>query len=293
MTDATDRPLDALIPGLRPSVDTGGLGFIDATVGSDRVWVLGLSGETGGLRAIHQHAGQIIEAALLRALAQPAASLPGEPPTALHLLELDPQPADLEPALAAYGLGPSQLSGPRWVEISSALAKKSGHHHLRSYTARVRPPAPEVLSLHSALLDRTVEVWGESPGAPARRLLALLGTEQGSELAPTLAALDLVEERVSSRAIGVIRWVPPLILQAVADLVGLLAHEVFHQSPAWSVAEAEEDGFVPPPVLRIGEGPEEYHVPVLLHLIRWWVLPIQEGEEVPPLSAWMAEQFGD
>lgn len=290
MTD--DRPLDALIPGLRPSVDTGGLGFIDATVGSDRVWVLGLAGETGGLRAIHAHAGQIIEAALLRALAQPAANLPGDAPTALHLLELDPQPGDLEPALAAYGLRPSHLSGPRWVEISSALAKKAEHHHLRSYTAAVRPAAPEVLRLHGALLERTVEVWGESPGAPARRLLALLGTEQGRELGPTLATLDLVEERLSSRAIGVIRWVPPLLLQAVADLVGLLAHEIFQASPAWSVAEPEEDGFVPPPVLRIGEGPEEFHVPVLLHLIRWWVLPIQEGEEVPPLSAWMAEQFG-
>ncbi len=291
MTESTDRPLDALVPGLRPSVDTGGLGFIDATVEESRVWVLGLSGETGGLRAVHQHAGQIIEAALLRALAQPAANLGASDPAALHLLELDAQEGDLEPALAAYGLRPSELSGPRWIEISSALAKKAAHHHLRSYTAEVRPAAPEVLGLHRALLDRTVEVWGESPGAPARRLLALLGTELGRELPPTLAALDLVEERVASRATGVIRWVPPLILQAVADLVGLLAHEVFQANPAWSVAEPEEDGFVPPPVLRIGEGPEEYHVPVLLHLIRWWVLPIQEGEEVPPLSAWMAEQF--
>ena len=37
----------------------------------------------------------------------------------------------------------------------------------------------------------------------------------------------------------------------------------------------------------LSSGPE----PIAHHLIRWCIMPVQPGEAVPPLSAWLREQF--
>jgi hypothetical protein len=34
-----------------------------------------------------------------------------------------------------------------------------------------------------------------------------------------------------------------------------------------------------------------YVVPIGHHLVRWCVMPLEAGEAIPPLSAWLRDQF--
>ncbi|MFO0723017.1 MAG: hypothetical protein U1E65_04470 [Myxococcota bacterium] len=295
-----DRPLDALIPGLRASAAAGGVGFFDATVGSQRVWVIALGDDPGGVEGAHYRVAHILEAALLRTMSTPWTLPEVVAPEQVHLFQLVPIEGDLGRAVSAFGFGESILSGPRWEEILRAIPRSEASPPLetkglpRAWSARVKrgASAPMVEELERRIRAETKDFWGEEPGAPAARLLKHAGALLGRTLAADTAGLDALESLLVSVDRGVFRWIPPLVLQAVADLVGVLAHQDHGAEPAWSFSEPEEDGFVPPPVLRVGDGTEEVHVPILLHLVRWWVMPLGQREETPPpLSEWVGDQF--
>jgi hypothetical protein len=115
----------------------------------------------------------------------------------------------------------------------------------------------------------------------------------GEETSATLEALDRLEASIVSREVGVIRWIPPSLLQAACDLVGAIAAQEIGLPVQWAHCEADEQGIAPPPLLRVDAGEDLVHIPIALHLLRWWVMPLREGEEPSPLSAWIRDQFGD
>jgi hypothetical protein len=286
----SDRPLDALIPGLHaPPPDKS---FLELPLPTGLEWIIPIDEHQGGPAALHHRVAQLIEAAMLSALATPPGNREdlGREVRRVRLFIFTQIEGDLFRALAAFALRPDPPSGDEWREVFAALDAKGPPESAWSaeVDAASSPIGIEVRRLHQALVDDTLEPWGAEPGRPADRLLHLLSDLGGRPMSTALEAIDLAESLLISKKHSCIRWLPPLVFQALCDLVGVAASRDLGAEIEWAVSETETDGFTPPPLFRVGE---QDHVPIALHLLRWWVMPLRAGEEVPPLSAWVRDQF--
>ncbi len=147
--------------------------------------------------------------------------------------------------------------------------------------------------LEAALAKRLGdEVWGERPGA-FYAALADAAAELGlPAMPPTSEGLDALESVAVHYAPGVIRAIPPLVFQALCDMVGVVASREFGRRVDWAPCDPDEHGVAPPPLLRVSMPDGHVHIPLGLHLLRWCVMPVQAGEVVPKVSEWVLDQFG-
>jgi hypothetical protein len=80
------------------------------------------------------------------------------------------------------------------------------------------------------------------------------------------------------------------VFQALCDHVALAVRRRGAQVE-WAECTPDESGIAPPPLARVRTGGAHAHVPLALELLRWCVMPIQPGEEIPPLADWVAHAF--
>jgi len=249
-----------------------------------------------------QQVRERLEGALLAELSLPAAQLGAEYRAGWDWCRLlcfgaiDDQTAGAPNLL---GLQPALRSGRVWEQALTHLRAESqlvgqdieGQDFL-AFEARVARPLDtdqRAANWETALQETLVdEVWGAKPGSAWRALSALSG-ETG---VPRLNDLRELEDRVVSRETGVIRWLSPMLFQAACDLVGVLAVEHFGREVQWAACEPDELGLAPPPLLRVkmAEGP--VHIPIGMHLLRWWVMPLRKDEAPAPLADWLQDQLG-
>jgi hypothetical protein len=86
---------------------------------------------------------------------------------------------------------------------------------------------------------------------------------------------------------------PPLVFQAVCDFIPVAATTIYDAQVGWAESEDLGNGFAHPPLIRVGEGNDAAHIPVGHHVLRWWMMPLATGEDVPTLADWVRDQFGD
>lgn len=238
---------------------------------------------------------------------------PDRGPAALHLA-VYPTIADVDRAVRAFGLERRPAGDPalrptlaalrhEWAElgIDAPLPEPPA----ATFAARVRPAAPAVDALERQLRRAGIDdVWGADPGAPFRRLAEALprrvgepssngdGATDGPLDPDDLATIDRLESALVPRDPGVVRWIPPLVFQALCDAVGVVASRALGARVDWGVSAPDEDtGLAPPPVFRITGGEGERYLPIALELLRWCVMPLAEGEAPPTLSEWLADAF--
>lgn len=297
-----DRPLDSLIPGLRVPRSNGGLHLMEASIAGAPAWVFGLDRDPGGAAGLQRWAAHHLEAALVARAAEPAPAVRGDhpegygvPPTGgLHLFLYASIAGNLSAALRPFGLVQSALSGPRWDEVRKGFGEAiAAPVPVATFSAKVQMK-PELARIHAALVADTGEPWGTEPGRPAARLLHLAADLLGTPLRADRAGLDAVEELVVDDAPEVLRWLPPLVLQALADLVGLVVEQDLQAPVEWAECAPEPDGYTPPPLfrLRTRRAEEPVHLPIAQHLVRWCVMPLRRGEVTVPLSAWLTDEIG-
>jgi hypothetical protein len=137
------------------------------------------------------------------------------------------------------------------------------------------------------------DVWGHTPGGPSRLLTRLVEEDLGGSLGADFDGLRRLEGWLVSRQVGPIRWIRPLLFQALCDYVGVAAQAVLRARVAWGECVPDESGLAPPPLFRVMRGGQPVHIPVGLHVVRWCVMPLREGEAVPSLAEWVVDEFGD
>jgi hypothetical protein len=109
---------------------------------------------------------------------------------------------------------------------------------------------------------------------------------------PTRAGIECLEAIVVQTGAGVIRWIEPLIFQALCDLIAVMAASQPGLDVEWGVCDPDpESGLSPPPVLRVQRDGDAFHVPLAEHVLRWCVMPVAPGESVPTLGAWAEHEF--
>ena len=308
-------PLDELRPGLRAPAPTLPKAALHPRIlelpedgpvpGRDVALVTAMWEDPGGAEALHREVKRLVETALLVALSRPATQLAmGDPlPTRVLLFAFAPPPADTDRALAPFGLTPQSPDPKRWRDALAALrgeASRMGREPPDAphavYEARITLPderADAILELEARMRELTGdELFGAAPGNPARRLAALLEKMSETSVDPDPQGLHRAETALGQATEETIRWIPPLLFQALCDFVGVVASRTHRRKVQWALAEPDEDDLAPPPLLRAELDDGWVHVPIGLHLLRWCVMPLRQGEDAAPLADWVADQFG-
>ena len=142
------------------------------------------------------------------------------------------------------------------------------------------------------LRDRLAdEIWGNTPGVPSRLAATFIEEVFHTKIPPTLDGLRTLEMLLVSQQAGAIRWIPPMLFQALCDFIGVIGQTLFDRDIAWALCEPDGD-FCTPPLLRLALASGKHiHIPIGLHLVQWCLLPLQPGEQPASLADWVADQF--
>jgi len=291
-------PLDELFPGVRARrpessalpVHPRVLEVRDAPDVASFVLVVWPDAEDGP--ELWQLLGRVIEATLLAELSRTPTDLQDDELRRVGSMRLVSY-APLEPqAIAPFGFRPDTLDDA-WREALAHVrgeASAAGREVPETAPLLFRAPFAEPSEL-AMRLERGIRAvgdeatFGATPGALARRVGASL------EIDPS--DLDAVGAALVPDANDVVRWVEPMLFQALCDAAGVHAARVLGLPVQWAVSDADEDGMAPPPLLRtVSPSAGDVHVPVGMELLRWCVMPRTASEEVPPLSAWCRDRFG-
>ncbi|MGM0558591.1 MAG: hypothetical protein ACQEVA_19555, partial [Myxococcota bacterium] len=75
-----------------------------------------------------------------------------------------------------------------------------------------------------------------------------------------------------------VRWMRPLLFQGLCDFIGVVLQAHYGFEVDWAVCEADDDGFVPPPLFRLRRGSNTTNFPVGLHVVRWAMMPVADDD---------------
>ena len=313
MADDSDSyvpgPLDQFVPGLRKKAERFPALPVHPRVvharapSGDRTIVLASFAPPVSVRALAAALKPVVEAALLAELSRPASELAQDDSslTALELYAFAETPLECSPAFALYGMKPASLDDPN-AHAALALLRREAQlvDGDGADEARHRYRAPLVSSPHplAARLARSLresapkEPWGSKPGALARLCADQLATLGYAGVEPTRAGIERLEAVLVHRAEGVLRWIEPILFQALCDLIAVAATVTFERPVQWGVCEPDEETkLCPPPLLLAERDGESFHVPLGEHVLRWCVMPLSPGESVPTLGAWAEHEF--
>lgn len=300
-------PLSSLLAGLpEQDVEPGAVHprVLELPDGEGRSWTVACFEDPGGARALHSTVRRVVEATLLSELSSAPElvhELHSRPPVALRLVsfvEID----EAERAVEAFGFQPLAVNA---AVLRKALARFRGEVARRG----AEPPEEAAAAFEASIistpfadeLERQIllrtgdEVWGAEPGAPAARLLSVLATQfpdiSGSTPAPNTTTLRDLEPRLFTEASGCVRWLPPLLFQALCDLAAVAAVRELGQKVDWAECAPGDDGLCPPPLLRATAAAGAVHIPIGLELLRWCVMPRGEAEQVAPFGDRVVDLF--
>ena len=293
----TERgPLDELFPGARAKreplpdapVHPRVLEVRDAPDVASFVVVVWPDAQDGP--ELRTRLAQVVEATLLAELSRAPSDLHGDGARRVGSLRLVSY-APIDPAaVARFGLQPVQADDS-WQEAlahvrgeASAAGREPPENEPALFQAIFVEPSEALADLERALRSVGDEaIFGVTPGALARQVAKALGVDA--------VDLDGLGRALVPDALERMRWVEPMLFQALCDGAGVHAARALKLPVQWAVSEPDEDGMAPPPLLRTRSTAGDVHVPVGLELLRWCVMPLREGESVPPLSAWCKDRF--
>lgn len=261
---------------------------LEVAIGDGAAWVLASFEAAPDAPTLHRAMKERVEAVLLSELSRSAKSLRDEGRKRydhIWFASFAPLPANADRALAPFGFR-QVATGAEFRSALAALRHEGGVDEpvaLFEATISHAPVDAAHDALAAALGDR---VWGERPRLLFDRALAEFAIT-GHESA--VSELALLEAKLVSDATGVVRFIPPLLFQALADGAAAVVAELGREVQ-WAELH-EEDGLSPPPLFRFRDGTSWAHVPIGHELLRWCVMPLAPGERPPRFSEWVAQTF--
>jgi len=309
---SAERPLDALLPELRaarePRVPVSPIHprVLEVELENGREWTLACWRDPGGARAFHTQVLAMLEATILAELSRPPRGIAAAERsyTGVRLIVFPELPFDPGPAVQAFGMTKAAYVEDAYAGRVSVLRREArelgievGEHPSQVWASEVRSPdgslGEKLMKIHQMMATRMEDdVWGKTPGGPSKLFALYAEREFGERIPPTLDGLRAFELLVVRHTRGVIRWIYPLLFQALCDFIGVVAQAEFGAKIAWSVCEEPESGLAPPPLFRVVEASGgTIHIPIAHHVLRWSMMPLGDHDEVPSLAAWMADQF--
>jgi hypothetical protein len=309
---STERPLDALFPELArtrtaPLARTPMHPRVLEVETDDGVeYTIACFFDPGSQRELHKQVLALVEATLLAELSQSPASIRQgyKRHSGIRLLVFPALPYAIGPAVQAFGFAPAtsdpeslqervKVFAREAVEVGTSLPAQPSAEFFAPIAHPDGALGDKLDTLQKIMADRMGDdVWGATPGAPSKLFALYAAKEFGDVYKPTLDGLRSMELLIVQQKPGAIRWMPPLLFQALCDFIGVLAGSVYERKLSWAVSEDVGSGHSAPPVFRVDdEKPRAIHVPIAHHVLRWSLMPLAPGEQVPSLADWMPDQF--
>jgi hypothetical protein len=306
-----DRPLDSLLPELRAGTPFEGPAhdvhtrILDIEVEDGHEWGLICWRHPGDPDALTDELRRVVEATLLSWLSQPpwARDELERAPTGLQLFVYPELDDDSRRALTSLGFTPFEMDPEAGRDRLDALAEEArqagvdGADQPRStWRIDVERPSQGMERRLTRIQDELRaaagrQVWGEQPGMPSKQLADRLHRDFQTQITPDrdgLRRMDLV--LVEHEAEG-LRWMPPLIFQALCDFTGIVAQGDLGLPVQWGTCEREPSGVYPPPLFRLDIGADGVLVPIGLAMLRWTVMPPDGDASVRTLDERVEELF--
>lgn len=126
------------------------------------------------------------------------------------------------------------------------------------------------------------EVWGETPGGPSKLLATYVRQHFNTTVTPSRDGLHAFELFLVQDKPDELRWMPPLIFQALCDFVGVVLQAEYGLSAQWALCTPDDDGFAPPPVLRVATATGYEQIAIGERIVKWCVMA--RGGHAPTLA---------
>jgi hypothetical protein len=305
----TPGPLDELVPGLRqkgerwPALPVHPRILEARREDDSHTLVMASFSAAAHARAFHAALKPLAEAALLSELSRPVEELRerSSPLRGLELYAFVDQPFDLASLVALFGLSRAPLDDAQARRTLTLLRRecqlvdglKADEPTARFFALASSKEHTLRAGLAKVLLERAQGPFGAEPGGLAQLSCAWLAENGYPGVEPTRRGIERFEALVVNEAPFVIRWIDPIVFQALCDLIALAALTTWGREVEWGVSETDPDTRVaPPPLLRVQRDGDTFHVPLGEHILRWCVMPSRPGEEIPSLGAWAEHEFG-
>lgn len=262
-------------------------------------WLLSCWQNPGGARRLYEQLKPVFEATLLSCLSSPPMMREevNRHRAGVRLFVFD----DIQGiagglaqlGFTPYGSGDENNMAPAMkvlAEDAATFGLDIPPAPLSSWRVELHRPADALENINKEMSEKMgADVWGATPGGPSRLFAIYADALFQVNLQPDLESLDRFVELISQDLPTGVRWIPPLIFQALCDFVGVVATELSKDIEVqWALCRTLEGRNHTPPMLRlIGEG-EQWEVPVGLHVLRSLVMPMSTQE---PLSAWLIRQL--
>lgn len=310
---STERPLDALLPELRKPapirlpVTPIHQRVMEVELDSGREWLLTCWADPGNQRELHKQVLALLEAALLVELSRSPKQVRQEPDrrfVGIRLIVFPELPYPVAPAVAAFGMREERFDAEAYGERMAALRDEADALHIEIpdepagvFAARIAPLegtlGEKLESIELMMAERMgADYWGATPGGPSRLFAEYAKREFQEVIEPDLDGLRAFELLLVRGTPGVIRWIPALLFQALCDFIGVVAQAGFDQNVAWADCGEDDLGMCPPALFKVApKGGQPYHLPIAHHILRWCMMPVGPGEQVPSLADWARDQF--
>ena len=134
-------------------------------------------------------------------------------------------------------------------------------------------------------------VWGQMPGVPSKLMAHELQKHISLQLAPTLDALHELDMVLIERKAGTLRWMPPMIFQALCDFIGIVASAELGKNIQWGVCEPDRYGGYYEPSLRMvtPKGPKDIEIGLALYDVV--AAAVEDESSIPLLRQWVPTLF--
>jgi hypothetical protein len=261
---------------------------LEVAIGDGAAWVLASFEPAPDAPALHRAMKNRVEALLLSELSRSAKSLREDGRKRydrIWFATFAPLPPNADRALAPFGFR-QMAPGAEFRPALAALRHEGGVDEPTAlFEARITHAPTDAAHdvVAAALGDR---VWGERPRLVFDGALAAFEITGNASAA---SELELLEAKLVSDATGVVRFIPPLLFQALADGAAAVVAELGREVQ-WAELH-EEDGLSPPPLFRFRDGASWAHVPIGHELLRWCVMPLAPGERLPKFTEWVSQTF--
>lgn len=303
-----DRPLDALLPTLRePALPKTAVHprVLEVETEDGIEWALLVWADPGGPQQLHQDVQALVEATLLSELSRAPSEIAAQGErrfSGLRLIVFTDPGWDIEPAVRAFGFRRQDAAlaedAARAVAAEAEKAGRTVGQPSSVWRAEIRRPAGalgESLEQIQRMMAQRLgqERWGSTPGGFSHLFATYLMKTFGEKIRPDVDGLASLDLLVVQRDEDVIRWMPPLVFQALCDFLPVAAASLYDAKVSWAESEDLGGGFSHPPLIRVEQAGEGIHIPIGHHVLRWWMMPLFPGEQVPSLGAWLADQFAN
>lgn len=299
-----DRPLDSLLPEMTERSGRRRVGsdaaldkmplhprVLEVELEEGMEWAMAAWEDPGQLELI-SYLRRLMESTLLSEMSQPASreDLADRRFDAIELLVFDELFGESRFALEQMGFEPVDYQSDRYTERMEAWREEAREVGFevpsrpetvwRNVLARPDATLDDKLATVHADLQRSLgnEVWGERPGGPSKALAEKFRQYFNTSVGPNADGLDSFELFLVQEGGAYVRWMRPLLFQALCDFVGVVLQAHYGFQVDWAVCEPDANGFVPPPLFRLKQGTKTANFPVGLHVVRWAMMPVADED---------------